>query len=149
MKKLLVVDDNNLNLKVAFRMLKGFNFDVDTAKSGFECLNLINEDINRYDAIFMDIMMPSMDGVETFHRLKEIIGFKTPVIALTADAMEGSRERYLKEGFDDYLSKPISKLSLEETLNKFVNLNVIMQEEVQEYKDAYDRNSDREEMDII
>ena len=128
-KKLLVVDDNKLNLKVAAKCLSAFNFEVDTANSGIECVDRINNG-EKFDLIFMDIMMPQMDGVETMHKLKATDGFTIPVIALTADAVEGSREKYLEAGFDDYVSKPIDQMTLGETLNKFIDLKVLSRDEL-------------------
>ena len=121
-KYFMVVDDNKINLKVASKMLQDFNFQIETADSGFECLDKVKDD-NKYSIIFMDIMMPEMNGVETMKKLKEMVGFNAPVIALTADAMEGSREKYLGEGFDEYISKPINKQILQDTLSKFVTLD--------------------------
>ncbi len=121
-KCFMVVDDNKINLKVASKMLQDFNFQIETADSGFECLDKVKDD-NKYSVIFMDIMMPEMNGVETMKKLKEMVGFNSPVIALTADAMEGSREKYLGEGFDEYISKPINKQILQDTLSKFVTLD--------------------------
>lgn len=121
-KYFMVVDDNKINLKVASKMLQDFNFQIETADSGFECLDKVKDD-NKYSVIFMDIMMPEMNGVETMKKLKEMVGFNAPVIALTADAMEGSREKYLGEGFDEYISKPINKQILQDTLSKFVTLD--------------------------
>ena len=120
---LLVVDDNNVNLKVASRMLKEFNFEIDTAHSGFECLEKVKN--SKYNLIFMDIMMPQMNGVETMQKLKSMDGWNTPIIALTADSMDGSREKYLAAGFDEYVSKPIIKQILQETLNKYVDVDDI------------------------
>jgi len=120
---LLVVDDNNVNLKVASRMLKEFNFEIETAHSGFECLEKVKN--NKYNLIFMDIMMPQMNGVETMQKLKSMDGWNTPIIALTADSMDGSREKYLAAGFDEYVSKPIIKQILQETLNKYVDVDDI------------------------
>lgn len=119
-KVLLVVDDNKLNLRVASKILIDCGFDVDIVQSGFECLEKIKMN-NRYDLIFMDIMMPQMDGVETMQKLKAIEGFTTPIIALTADAMEGSREKYLAAGFDEYLSKPIIKEIINELVHRYVD----------------------------
>ena len=121
---LLVVDDNNVNLKVASRMLKEFNFEIETAHSGFECLEKV-KDNKKYNLIFMDIMMPEMNGVETMQKLKSMDGWNTPIIALTADSMDGSREKYLAAGFDEYVSKPIIKQILQETLNKYVDVDDI------------------------
>ena len=139
-KKILVVDDNKLNLKVASKILESFNFDVETSNSGFECIDKITNQ-NRYDIIFMDIMMPEMDGVETMKKLKNM-SLKTPIVALTADAVEGSRERYLDEGFDDYVAKPINQMTLEETLNKLLNLNVITEQQANTYKENYNKKDE-------
>lgn len=114
-KKVLVVDDNQLNLKVADRLLKKYEIEVKTCSSGSECIELIIGG-EKYDAIFMDIMMPKMSGVDAFHQLQGIEGFNTKVIALTADAIEGMQEKYIEEGFDAYLAKPIEKSSLEKVL---------------------------------
>ena len=119
-KVLLVVDDNKLNLRVASKILQECGFEIDTVQSGFECLEKIKMN-NKYDLIFMDIMMPQMDGVETMQKLKAMPGFTTPIIALTADAMEGSREKYLSAGFDEYLSKPIIKEIIQQLVNKYVS----------------------------
>ena len=141
-KKLLVVDDNKLNLKVASKLLENFDFDVETSNSGFECIDKISNQ-NKYDLIFMDIMMPDMDGVETMKKLKNM-SLKTPIVALTADAVEGSRERYLEEGFDDYVAKPIDQMTLEETLHKLLHLNVITENEANTYKENYNRKGEEE-----
>ena len=84
----------------------------------------------------MDIMMPEMDGIETMKKLKEI-GFANPIVALTADAMDGSREKYLSAGFDDYLSKPIDQMTITETLEKFLKLKVISQEDADNRRNNY------------
>ena len=114
-KKILIVDDNNLNIKVATRVLSNFNFVIDTATSGEECLNKVKE--TKYDLILMDIMMPNMSGETTLQKLKEINGFNTPVIALTADALAGAEARYKSEGFVDYLAKPFNKEQIKEKLD--------------------------------
>ncbi len=118
-KKVLVVDDNNLNIKVASKTLKEFNLIIDSAFSGEECINKVKE--NNYDLILMDIMMPHMSGVETLKKLKEIESFNTKVVALTADVMEGKSTKYIEVGFNDYLSKPIQKDELKRVLNKCLN----------------------------
>lgn len=110
-KRVLVVDDNKVNLKVANRLLQGFNLSVELVTSGQECIDKIQNG-ESFDLILMDDMMPNMTGVETLKRLKTMDGFKIPTIALTANAISGMREKYLKDGFDDYLSKPIDKNEL-------------------------------------
>ena len=117
-KQILIVDDNSVNLKVAQGLMKPYQADIETALSGPECLEKTAE--KEYDLIFMDHMMPEVDGVETFHLLKEREGFSTPVVVLTANAMNGSKEQYLKEGFSDYLSKPINLKELERLLRKYL-----------------------------
>ena len=116
-KKLLVVDDDKLNIKVARRALKDFNFVIDECCDGKECLEKINSG-NTYDLILMDIMMPNMNGEKCIAELKNLKSFNTPVIALTADAIAGVKEKYLKEGFVDYIAKPFSKEQIKEKLDK-------------------------------
>ena len=105
-KKLLIVDDNKLNIKVARRALLPFNFIIDECYNGEECLEKVKE--KEYDLILMDIMMPIMSGETAMKNLKKL-DIKTPVIALTADAVAGAEEKYLSEGFADYIAKPFSK----------------------------------------
>ncbi len=130
--KVLVVDDNAINIKVAQRLLKSFEIIPETVMSGQECINKIL-DGNKYDLILLDDMMPKMTGTETLKNLKMIIGFETPVVALTANAISGMKEKYLEAGFNDYLSKPIDKNELETILRKFIEAEDIME---QELKDA-------------
>lgn len=117
--KVLVVDDNKINLKVAKRLLKDYNIAVETVNSGFECIERIL-DGKKYDLIFMDIMMPKMNGAETLENLKNIVGFNMPVVALTADVISGMEEKYISQGFDDCLSKPIIEEDLYYTLKKYI-----------------------------
>lgn len=120
-KKILIVDDNKLNVKVARRVTDALNIKkVDECYNGKECLEMVSSN-NDYDIILMDIMMPVMNGEEALKKLKEINGFNTPVIALTADAVAGSKEKYIKQGFVDYLAKPFNKESLKEKLDKIFN----------------------------
>lgn len=118
-KKVLLVDDNKLNIKVGTKILKEYNLDITPCESGFECINKI-ENNNKFDIILLDIMMPKMSGVETLKRLKQINGFNTPVIALTADAIQGRENKYLEVGFSGYLSKPIEHNELKKVLSKFL-----------------------------
>ena len=118
--KLLVVDDNQLNLKVAKKLFEKFNANhVITCESGFACLEKIKRG-EIYDVILLDDMMPKMSGVETLAELKKIPGFRTPVVALTANAISGMREKYLSEGFDDYLAKPIEKFEFIRVMNELL-----------------------------
>ena len=116
-KKALIVDDSKLNLKVAENVLKNFLVTTESVTSGLECLSCVNS--KKYDIIFMDIMMPNMNGVEVLKKLREK-NINTPVIALTADAIEGQEEKYMSEGFDGYISKPINKEKLSYVLNKYL-----------------------------
>ncbi len=118
-KKVLVVDDNLLNIKVAERLLAKYNVTLECVMSGQECLNKVNE--GKYDLILLDDMMPKMTGGETFVKLKEIEGFNTPVVILTANAITGMREKYLSDGFDDYLAKPIEQLELNRVIKKYLS----------------------------
>ena len=115
-KKILIVDDNKLNIKVATRALKDFEFEIDECYDGQECLDKINSG-NTYDLILMDIMMPNKDGEQTIKELKSMSSFNIPVIALTADAVAGAREKYISEGFIDYIAKPFSKEQIKEKLD--------------------------------
>ena len=115
-KRVLIVDDNNLNIKVAKKALKDFDLDLDSCNSGQECLNKIAAG-EQYDLILMDIMMPNMTGETTLNHLKENANFATPVIALTADAVAGAQERYLSSGFVDYIAKPFSKDQIKDKLS--------------------------------
>lgn len=119
--KILVVDDTVMNLTVIENLLKKTKIHIDTATSGMECIEKLNH--NKYDMIFLDHRMPEMDGIETFRLIRkhELLDKEnTPVIALTANAISGSREMYLKEGFDDYISKPIDPTHLEVVILKYL-----------------------------
>ncbi len=113
-KKILIVDDNKLNIKVAIKALQDFNFEIEECYDGIECIEKVKE--KEYDLILMDIMMPNMSGERALAKLKENKEFKTPVIALTADAVSGAREKYIKEGFVDYISKPFNKEQVKEKI---------------------------------
>ena len=115
-KKILIVDDNKLNIKVTSKALQDFNFEIEECYDGLECLEKVKE--KEYDLILMDIMMPNMSGESALAKLKENPEFKTPVIALTADAVAGSKEKYIKEGFVDYISKPFNKEQIKEKIEK-------------------------------
>ena len=118
-KKILIVDDNKLNLKVASKFLSKYNPIIDTSESGFECIDKIKSG-NNYDLILMDDMMPKMSGVETLKELKKLEKFNIPVVALTANAVSGMREKYINDGFNDYLSKPIDKEELRRVLSNLI-----------------------------
>ena len=131
--KILVVDDVRMNVRVIQSLLKRTKIQIDTATSGKECLALAAE--NTYDLILLDHMMPEMDGVETFQKLREDttgLNYATPVIALTANAIAGAKEEYKKLGFDDYLSKPMKGEELEEMIQTYLPKDKII------YKDGAD-----------
>lgn len=115
--RLLVVDDTRMNLTVFKGLLKATQVQVDTAESGKEALSLVRK--YSYDLIFLDQRMPGMDGIETLRRMKHLYDNKNhgvPVIMLTANAVAGAREKFLEEGFDDYLTKPINGKKLERAI---------------------------------
>ena len=115
-KKILIVDDNKLNIKVMIKALSDFNFNIDTAEDGLQCLEKVKSG-NEYDLILMDIMMPNMDGEEAIKKLKENNNFNIPTIAVTADAVKGAKEKYMEEGFIDYIMKPFTKEQVKEKLD--------------------------------
>ncbi len=120
-KKILIVDDNKLNIKVAEKIIAKYNPIIDSCESGFECLEKVK--INKYDLILLDDMMPKMRGSEVLVKLKEDPNFNTPVIVLTANAINGMEEQYLSKGFNGYLAKPIEKDKLFYILNKYLGNN--------------------------
>lgn len=118
-KKVLIVDDNKMNLKVATRLLKNYNIITTEVLNGYEAINKIKNN-EKYDLIFLDDKMPQKNGKETLNEFKKIKGFDIPVIVLTANVLEGMKEKYIEEGFDDYLAKPINKEELKKILDKFL-----------------------------
>ncbi|MCH5262761.1 MAG: response regulator [Lachnospiraceae bacterium] len=119
--KVLVVDDNAMNLKVMARLLLPYQIKVMTALGGKEALGMI--DSMDYDFVFLDHMMPEMDGVETLHKMRQKPGayFQSlPIIAFTANAIGGAREMFMEEGFDDFIAKPIELSVLERMLRRYV-----------------------------
>lgn len=118
-KKVLIVDDNIINLKVAARLLQNYKVQTTLCESGFECIEKIKNE--KFDLILLDDMMPKMSGRKTLEHLKEDPNFNIPTVALTANAISGMRGKYLQSGFDDYLAKPIEKHELSRVLNKYLN----------------------------
>ena len=106
-KKALIVDDVNLNLKIASNVFTSLNIECDLVTSGFDCIEHVKN--NTYDYIFLDILMPNLNGEETLKKLKEIEGFNIPVFALTADEVSNAREKYIEKGFTGYIVKPFTK----------------------------------------
>ena len=123
--KILAVDDNSMNLKVIRGLLKRNGIVPDLADSGQQCIEMAQK--NFYHIIFLDNMMPVMNGVETLKNLKDknILDAKTSVVMLTASAIAGLREKYLREGFNDYLTKPIDVAELESMLEKYLPKEII------------------------
>lgn len=118
--KALIVDDNYMNIQVAVNLLKRNGVKPDMAADGRACLEQAEK--NHYDIIFMDHMMPGMDGIETFRQLRarKLLPPETFVIIMTANAIVGAREEYLAEGFADYISKPIVIEELEDQMAKYL-----------------------------
>jgi len=116
--RVLVVDDVETNLYVARGLMAPYGISIDTATSGFEAIDKIKEGLE-YDIIFMDHMMPKMDGIEATKLIRSL-GYNKPVVALTANALAGQAEVFLKNGFDDFISKPIDIRQLNAMLNKLI-----------------------------
>lgn len=149
MGRVLIVDDNAMNLAVAQGLLKGTRLQVDVASSGEECLELIKR--KTYHVICMDHMMPVMDGVETLHAIRKLEGNPSrdiPVIALTANAVAGARELYLNEGFQDYLTKPIDADKFENMLIEYLPDNVVYLTHNTDISDAYEEEEADNELSI-
>lgn len=141
--KLLVVDDNTVNRKVFVNLLKDLQMTIDEAGGGYECLDMVKN--NQYDMIFLDHMMPDLDGIQTLDELRKLDGWKdnhTPVIALTANALSGAREMYLEHGFADYLSKPFRPEMLEEMLLNYLPPNKVTQANISVAKSVVQPDTD-------
>ncbi len=132
--RVLLVDDNTLNLKVGTQLLKRYHAEVDCVDNGYRCLEKIMSG-EEYDIILLDDMMPKMSGVETLKELKKLPNFSIPVVALTANAITGMREKYLQDGFDDYLAKPIEK---EELIRVFATLLHIENQKLEDTTELLD-----------
>ena len=117
--RLLVVEDDKLNLEVTKRLLKRYGFIIDTCSNGKDCVFKFKKG-EHYDMMLVDHIMPEMDGVEVVRVIRKLDDYKAPpIVALTANAFTGSRDIYLKEGFDDYLAKPIDMTELDTLVNKY------------------------------
>lgn len=117
--EVLVVDDNGMNRKLFSMLLKKMDCNVDEAGGGIECLELIRQ--KKYDIIFMDHLMPVMDGIETLNRMKDLelsLNLDTPIIALTANDLRNGERFYLENGFDGYLEKPVLPAKLESIISE-------------------------------
>ena len=117
--KVLVVDDVEINLYVAKGLLEQYDLNIDTATSGYETIDKISKG-NRYDIIFMDHMMDGMDGIETTQILRTQMNYKAPIVALTANAVYGQSEIFLKNEFDDFISKPVDIRDMHVILLKYI-----------------------------
>ncbi len=136
--KILVVDDNDMNLEVFEALLEDTRIKVTTAESGRDSIEILKE--RSFDMIFLDQMMPGMSGVQTLEIIRnEHLADDTAVIALTADAIVGARENYIKEGFSDYLSKPVMYDALEEMLIKYLPPDLIQKEESNKEEEDTDK----------
>ncbi len=158
--QLLVVDDTPMNHVVITELLKPTQVQLDSARSGQECIEKQHK--KKYDIIFLDYRMPGMDGIETLDEIKkdtESPNKNTPVIVLTANAISGAKENFIREGFDDYLSKPVESDKLEETLIKFLpKEKVILSSQggevpineapAEETSDSFDWMSSLEKIDV-
>lgn len=145
MGRILIVDDNSMNLAVTQGLLKGTRLQIDVASSGEECIELIKR--KTYHLICMDHMMPVMDGVQTLHAIRNLEGNPSrdiPVIALTANAVTGAREFYIKEGFQDYLTKPIDANKFENMLIEYLPDNVVYLTHNGDINDAYEQEEESE-----
>lgn len=118
-KKILLVDDDRFNNRILKRLLNIYNIELDVCERGIECIDKINSG-KHYDLILMDIMMPDISGIDTFKKLKSNKNFDTKVVALTADALSTSKNKYLKLGFTDYIAKPFKKEELDQKLKKLL-----------------------------
>lgn len=133
----LVVDDNEMNRKVFQSLLKRTKMKITAVDSGKRCLELVKKE--HFHIIFMDHMMPEMDGIETLHEIQKLTDFpneNTPVIVLTANALSGARESYLKEGFVDFLTKPIDGDLLEQTAAMYLPEELIQRKDASEKEDG-------------
>lgn len=137
--RILAVDDTEMNLAVILKLLKRTLVQIDTADSGQEAL--MKAAAHHYDICLVDHMMPEMDGIETLKELKELSGTRNSVfIALTANAVSGAREYYLKEGFDDYLAKPVTGDQLERLLLKYLPEELITVAQEEGEAQSFDEN---------
>lgn len=126
--KILIVDDNEMNLEVIEGLLKDTRINIKTTESGQECIDILRE--KSFDLVFLDQMMPGMSGAQALAKIKEDkLAEGTPIVALTADAIVGSRDNYIKQGFTDYLSKPVMYEALEALLIKYLDKSLILTED--------------------
>ncbi len=126
----LIVDDNHMNLRVMEGIMSGYGIKTTVATSGKEALEKIQT--KEYDFVFMDHMMPEMDGVEAMHRIRSKVGEYyqlVPIVALTANAVAGTREMFIEEGFNDFLEKPVERSVLERVLKRNISAEKFLYED--------------------
>ena len=141
--RILIVDDNEMNLDVITGLLQDTRIRTRVALSGRDCIEMLRKD--RFDIVFLDQMMPGLSGVQTLELIrKEGLAEGTPIIVLTADAIMGAREGYLKEGFSDYLAKPVSYSEMEALLYKYLDPSLILSEE-----QLRDREMEKEDLPLV
>ena len=146
--KILVVDDNDMNLEVFEALLEDTKIKVTTAESGKECLDILRNE--SFDLIFLDQMMPGMSGVQTLEGIRgEHLADDTKIIALTADAIVGARENYIREGFSDYLSKPVIYEALEEMLIRYLDQALIQKKDEISKSNSEENVKDEEKPVVI
>ena len=146
--KILVVDDNDMNLEVFEALLEDTKIKVTTAESGKECLDILRNE--SFDLIFLDQMMPGMSGVQTLEGIRgEHLADDTKIIALTADAIVGARENYIREGFSDYLSKPVIYEALEEMLIRYLDQELIQKKDEISKSNSEENVKDEEKPVVI
>lgn len=126
---ILVVDDNDMNRRVFSVLLRDTKMSIDEAENGITCLKIVED--KKYDIIFMDHMMPGLDGIETFEKIKQGNGINkdTPVVILTANAVAGAKEKYLEYGFKAFLSKPVGPAELEKCISKILADKIVVEKE--------------------
>ncbi|MBP5564769.1 MAG: response regulator [Lachnospiraceae bacterium] len=154
--RVMIVDDNKVNLQVAFEIMKRFGFEATTIDNGAEAVNRIEEHLITYDIIFMDHMMPFMDGVEATEKIRSLdsqYAKEIPIVALTANAIKGVERQFKEAGMNDYLSKPIHVNQLNDILKKWLPLEkqirVVDGEEMKPVQSAKERTKDEMEEDLI
>jgi len=126
--RVLIVDDMEMNLHVASGLIEPYQINIETVQSGFEAIEKVNSG-EEYDIIFMDHMMPEMDGIEAMQKLHEL-GYTKPIVALTANAMIGSEELFIESGFDEFIAKPIDVRQLDAILNKYIRCDLAHKEPI-------------------
>ena len=154
--RVMIVDDNKVNLHVAFEIMKRFGFEATMIDNGAEAINRIEEHLINYDIIFMDHMMPFMDGVETTERIRALdsqYAKEIPIVALTANAIKGVEKQFKEAGMNDYLSKPIHVNQLNDILKRWLPLEkqirIVDGEEMNLVQSNVEKTKEQEEEDLL